>query len=420
MLSTHTPKIFNARIKSTALVANIIHALPEHIISSQSVNLRKKYWAAPLSAADMRKWKIISENTTNDMKLNVQIPDLTDPYQKQILMPADWKKDQYVTVTPVASMGLINELYHRLKEQNLPFRRWTIQPNPLALVNHGEALMMQSGSLRMLRRGVIKNTEPSQWQGTFIKLTAYCQRMNISSGMVSVGFPAITGIGGFIHSLERKINSEIEFAFGLESMEWVSGVPKITLNKSGSSSTSGRTKGNAKVTPVPSYMTDEITGNGHVVLLLRTKGSMEELAAILQNTTRLASGSLFNTTVEIIHNDKAPNINYIQDASSDLNNFASTQNDNLQKALDLYAINGYWKEYQWIQPKEHQYIINQTGYAFLEEPNTKELSRNNYPHAWVEPVFTLINQKPMSESAWWTRESTPAGFFWKGVALNEN
>ncbi|MEW5288586.1 hypothetical protein ABW286_05240 [Erwinia papayae] len=415
MIATHSPKMFNARIKSPAISAKIEGHAPDSMVSSQTTHMRRETWAAPANAADMKKWRETVAKLSCDYALELCLPDITDPQLKQLLVPVDWRNDRYVSVTPVASMGVIHELYHRIYEQNLPHRKWIIQPTPAAIANHGEALLLQRGVVRMLRRGPAKITQGS-WRGDFVQLTAHCEGMNISSGMVAVGFPAIAGIGGFIHSLERKIGQDIEFAFGIKSADWVSGVPKINVHRTSNGSSPGRVKG-GKVTPAPGYSTEEIVANCEIVLLLKTEADPMELRDILVNTHRLAGGRLFNINVSVITDGIPPNASYLIDASSDIERKRKKEGvDSLQAALEMYAMDGSWIDGEWYQPR-NGYTLNQTGYAFLERPVQRMATRGNYPHAWAESIFSLITQGSMTESCWWSKNSNEAGIFWKGNSV---
>ncbi|EFR6141913.1 hypothetical protein HYK36_004300 [Salmonella enterica] len=412
MIATHTPKIFNARIKSAAIVARIEDLVPAGTICSQTTQMRKDLWASPANAADMKKWREAIATLPDNFVPEPCLPDITDPELKQLLVPVDWRNDSYVSVTPVASMGIIHELFKRLYEQNLPFRKWIIQPTPAAMANHGEALLMQGGAVRMLRRGPAKVT-PGNWRGDFVQLTARCEGMNISSGMVAVGFPALTAIGGFIHAIERKVGQDIQFSFGIKSAEWSAGVPKITTNKSPYGSSTGRVKG-GRVYPIPGYSTEEIVASCEIVLLLRTKANPEPLLDILANSHRLAGARLFDVEVSAITDGIPPDASYMLDASRDITHkMHKDRIDSLQAALEMYAMDGGWNDGKWYQPR-NGYTLNQTGYAFLERPVKRKGSRGNYPHVWAESAFSLITQGSMTENCWWSREANRSGVFWKG------
>ncbi|MEL0637628.1 hypothetical protein V6259_12745 [Marinomonas sp. TI.3.20] len=416
MISTHSPKLFNARIDSNALAAEILHPVPNGIICSQTVNIKNRFWSAPKNAADIKKWReIIAELPANHV-MTTSLPAIRDPHLKQVLLPNDnWREDEYVSVSPVASMGVINETYLRLGTQSMPFKKWVIQPTPAALANHGDVMLKQGGIVRLMRRGLVQIKEPNIWKGSFVQLTARCDNMNISSGMMSVGFPAISAIGGFIHSIERKVGIEMEFACGFKSLSWSEGVPRCTLHKTSSQSSIGRMKGRA-IEPKPGYTTEEITATGQIVILIRSsadQNDLKTLVKVLNSSNRLAGGRLFDIDVSIVENGVAPEANYIFDASTDI--VCDTQTDALQASLNMYKLGGEWREgLGWYQ-KGNGYTLNHSGYAYLEEPCEKTNVRNNYHHAWAEAAFSLINQSAMSSKAWWKRESSKAGVFWRNA-----
>jgi hypothetical protein len=222
MIATHAPKMLNARLKQAALRAHIRN--PEgDVVSSATTHLRRQHWACPSNAADMGKVRKEIDDTNLD-ELTPLLPDITDGAVKQILLPlADWRANEYVTTTPVASMGLCHEVAQRLWEKWLPSTRWLLQPVSTSLSNHGEMLMKQGGYLRLLRRAVARIGESPAWRGkeSLIALTGHVERANVASGLVCLGFPAMTAIGGLLHGIERSTNQELDFAFGMRDIQWV-------------------------------------------------------------------------------------------------------------------------------------------------------------------------------------------------------
>lgn len=419
MIATHTPKIFNARLKQQAIRARIINQVPAHLISSQTVNMGRELWAAPQNAAEIKTWREAIQALPEDAPFTPELPGITDTQLKQILVPADdWRDGHYISVSPVASMGVMSEVYRRLRKQSLPHRLWVIQPTPAALANHGEALIMQGGAVRLLRRGPAK-IKPGGWRGDFVQLAARCEKMNISSGMVAVGFPAITAIGGMVHAIERSTGFDIQFAVGLWKSDWVSGVPKLTTHKTSYGPTIGRAKG-GKVAPVPGYSTEEIIANCEIILLMKSDGDLEVIAEVVSKINRIAGGAIFEPRISI-NRDAAPgHASYLIDASADAARLLSKSkaSDPLDAALKMYGLGGKWKESETGERKWHQprngYTANMTGYALLESPTARGGTRGNYPHAWAEPVFSLVTQGSMSDAAWWRRSGSDWGVNWHG------
>jgi len=414
MISTHTPKMFDARIKSDGINAKIQGSVPLSTICSKTTTQRKELWAAPRNAAEMKMWRETLANLPADYTHKASLPNITDPFLKQVLLPLDWRNGSYVSATPLASMGVLHELFKRIGELNLPYKKWVVQPNPAAMANHGEALLLQGGAVRMLRRGPAKITQ-GDWRGDFIQLTARCESMNVSSGMMATGFPAMTAIGGFIHSLERKIGHDIEFAFGMKSASWIHGVRRIAVNRNSTNSSPGGRLG-GKIRPVPGFVVDEMVANCEIVLLLKTKAEPEALQSLLKKAHKLAGGCLFDVDVSAVSNDAPTNASYFVDASADIaRKIRKPGVDNLQAALEMYAADGQWVDDEWLQPR-NGYTLNHTGYALLEKPVNRSGSRDNYPHAWAESTFSLITQGSMTENCWWSRAYDDSGVFWKGSA----
>lgn len=412
MLATHTPKMFNAKIKSPALSARIIGSLSKDYITSQSVSMRREIWAAPSNAADMKKYREKAGRLVDKKNIDVSIPGITDPHLKQILLPLNWENDEYVSVTPVSSMGLSNELYQRLYEMNIPYRQWVVQPTPAAMANHGENIMMQNGIQRMLRRGILR-AEKGEWKGSFIQLQARFESMNVSSGMLALGFPSITAIGGYVHTLERLVKCDIEFAIGFKSCQWIHGLERIVVNKDCYGNTTGRLRGK-KIKASPGYSTEEIKANGELVLLLRAEKNKQLIIDQIAKVNRIAGGSLFDIEVSEVVDDYPAEASYLFDATRAIKSkIAEEKKDSLQAALEFYSENGEWREGNRYWQSGNGCTLNHTGYAFLEEPANREGTRGNYPHAWAEPIHSLINQGTMSDTCWWKRKQVESGVIWE-------
>jgi hypothetical protein len=372
--------------------------------------MRKEFWAAPNNAAEIKKFRELSESFT-ELNFNESLPDIEDTKLKQLLVPINWRNDEYVSVTPVTSMGLSFELFKRLHEANLPFKKWVVQPNVSAMANHGDALLQMFGTIRLLMRSA-KTQEQSEWRGDFVKLEARFEKMNISSGMVAVGFPAITAIGGLVHAIERRTNANIDFAIGFDNLEWVSGVSKNTALKTSTGIKEGRVKGRAGIKPVPSYSTEEIVANGKMVLLLKSDYDLDEIANALKTVHRVAGGQLFDTSISVEINAKPPSYSYLTDASSDM----IDTGDSLQSALSLYGEHGHWENGKYRYKKGGiTFTLNHSGYAFLEQPKQRKNSRNNYPHVWSEAVFSCVKLSSASDDMFWSREVSGELIYWKSL-----
>lgn len=427
MIGTHIPKMFNPVLKQRALRARIIK--PESdVVSSATTRLRRELWACPSDAAQMGKYRALVSSASED-SFEPDIPDVSDPQLKQILVPgANWQGGEYVTTTPLASAGLAHEVYHRLREWNLPSKRWLVQPTPVALSNHGETLLMQAGVVRLLRRGAAKIKGDITWLSDerIVALSGRVERMNIASGLVSIGLPAITSIGGLVHAIERRIGAELDFAIGLiDSPQWVQSA--LHTVSRGSYTTLPRAKEDriragqvyGFVTPQNGYKRDNIQANGRFMLMLRGSGRplnhvrLKMLVNDLSTVTRLAGGSIFDAEVKVIERGmQFASPSFIIDASDELRDLPPGA-DALGAALGAYGRDGMWRsDRSWFQHR-NGYSLSMSGYAWLEEPRERRNCRDNYPHVWSESIFSLVTQGTLTNMAWWRRHVNDGGVRWK-------
>lgn len=416
MIATHSPNMFSGWSRQSAIAANVSVNIPWHIIGSHSTNMRKEFWPAPENTAEMSKWQEAVAALSDDYTADPVLPNIADPQLKQLVIPLDWRNEQYVSISPVASMGVLYEIYNRLAELRLPYWQWVIQRHHSEFAAyHGQALLAQNGTVRLLQRDVSKIPQ-SAWAGNFIQLTARCENVNISSGMVAAGLPAITAIGGLVHSLERSVSNDIDFAFGLKSSVWNGGARRVIDFSAVVDSKMERIARKRALYARSDFIKDEIIGTSEIVLLLKSTAPAHLLTEALSKITRIAGGILFDAEIAIVENGQPPEASYLVDASNAIINNHINAHDPLQAALMHYGMDGEWINEKWHQ-SQNGYTLNHTGYAFLEDPQTREGSKNNYPHAWAEPLFSLITQSNMSDNAWWTRNNLDVGVVWQGSLI---
>lgn len=366
MIGTHAPKLFNSRIQQAAICADIQGEIPKQYICSKNLTQGKKYWALPNSAAYMRIFKEQIEALKG--KPEDVLPDNIAPEIKQLLLPY---QNDYVSVSPVPSCMVLSEVWKRLKEKETTYKHWTIQPTQAAMATHGQILSEQYGRVRMFIRGTKKVDARLAEKDSFVQLEAEIQDLNIASGMVAQGFPAITAIGGLVHMLERETNQKIQFAIGFKKIQHHEGVKKFSRYKSGNIT--------------PALITEEITGNARIVLLLKGY-NLEDIAKALKGIRRFASGRIVDETISIQHNTQPSAASFLNDASDDL----VIATDALDAAIDVY------------KGKDSMHTIIHAGYAFLEEPTLRTDSRQG-KHTWAEPLFASVCLSPFSKQSWWSR-----------------
>lgn len=389
MIGTHTSKLTNPKAQQNALSAEIIGEINPKWICSSTVDLEKKFFACPKNAADISKWKLIAAEANHNKKnnLNYFLPDITDGrFVKQILLPLDDSYENYVNASPVESLGLLREVWIRSKELEISPWRYILEPTPSAYANHGELMLDQAGRLALLMRRIDYTVLKRGAKTTCVALIADITNINIGAGWIGAGFPAITGVGGLVHALERNIGAKIAFAIGFKSLE----CSRYTLG----TNYARKTQKNLITKP---RLISELNGNGQVVLLLHCPGYEKQIAEIVtQQTTRINGGSLHNKVVKIIINQSPPIASYLKDFSSYI--CPTNNTDILTDSLLSY---------------QDGYLINQIGFASLEEPvfGRTAVRSPDYPHSWCEPLHTVLSQSSFDDDCWWHRRNSP-GVFW--------
>lgn len=389
MLATHIPKMLNAQVKQSALVAYIKNS-PRGMLCSKNIGLRQKFFAAPYNASDMRRYKGKGQNIVTPIPESFS--DKLSHKVKQLLLPVE---DSYVSTTPVISAGFLYEIKQRLFEKKIHCQTWVIQQNKAAIANHGEALMLMNGNVSLLQFRSDKRNFLSKWRGNFVQLSGTLVDYNASSGMVSAGLPAITGIGGAVHVLERETGLHIEFALGIQNCNIRNGAQSDTVVKSH--------------VPVNDLITDEVSGNTEFSLLLRCTGgnsditSLKKIATALPKLTRLAGGKIFDTQIKTCINEKPQEMGYITDQSKNM----VTKRDLLDQALDAYKNAHYGVGTSLVQ----------AGFAFLHDPAPNAAARNGYNHAWSEPLYTLVQQQGACDEMFWRRSNVSSCVYWSNDPL---
>lgn len=381
MQATHSSKLINSTAQQDAVCADIIDVLDKRLISSQSVKLTQKYWSCPRNAADIKLYK--------DTPPIVYLPPIQDARAvKQLLIPTDdWHNDSYVAVSPLESLGLLHELYTRLQnaKDNI-HKRFLLEPTIAAWANHGELVVRQKGRLYLLQRGLAQeiNTRNKEQVEPMVCLSFVVQNANVCSGFLAYGHPSICAVGGLVHSIERAVGDDIQFALGLNNV-YFEGQKRYPRFRKSDKQT------------VWSF-TNELTATLDVHLLLKSK-DLEKLYQYLQDNPfkRFAGGSVWDCRISIAN--IAPVANYIIDDTC----YANIKTDILDYALFVHSA----------VPATHH--INCVGYATLELPSHKDNSRENYPHAWAEPLYAVTKQENFSKKAWWTRTFKQNHVIWSAI-----
>lgn len=392
---THSPKILNAQIQQNPICAKIIAELPRYFISSQEVSGRD-VWAMPLNGADMPAAKASLPETFPN-----HLPDFQDGSLKQILLPYF---NSYIAAAPVCSAKVMNVVHNTLSEK--PNKHHNLQSNFAAWTNHGEQIWTQKGRQRLFLTRTRLAQKTFRLPENVVCLKFRCENLNISGGMLSVGAPAITAIGGMVHAWERDFSAEICFAIGLSEMRWTS---LHTLGTNYSRNSVSKQRAKIKI------VSDEIKGNATIYLLLKSKKAKlnDFICRNLQTIHRFAGGTVWD--LEVLENQEISTVFMIEQnekVQSDIEKYALISSANaLQIAAQIYETPETWG---YDHTDRTTYSINHTGYAFLEQPVARGKARNGYLSAWVEPIFSVIALTDTPEkSPFWRRVEVENAVWWE-------
>ncbi|MDO4700692.1 MAG: type I-F CRISPR-associated protein Csy2 [Moraxella sp.] len=385
MLATHSVKLINAKAQQDAVCSQIIDELDKRYLTSQSIEMTKKYWSCPRSSANIKHFK--------DTQPAEHLPNIQDGRAiKQLLIPTqDWRNDNYISITPLESMGLLHELYLRLKDNDsIKFKRFLLEPNVPAWGNHGELMVEQKGRLYLLQRRLANIVSENDTE-EMICVSFMAQGANITSGFVTYGHPAITAIGGLVHTLERAVGDDIKFAIGIRSI-----IPENQKRYNSYNKVKKKTIWG---------ITNELTATLEIRLLLKSDNLPKLQQCLLETPIlRFAGGSIWD--YKVFATDAPPVANYLIDATCDIQ--TDDKRDVLSQALFLHA------------STPSIYSLNQAGYALLETPKERKNSRNSYKHAWAEPIYIMTKQSSFTKKAWWHRHLAENHIIWRGNQGNSN
>lgn len=357
MLATHSVKALNSRMQQSAIRAALTQQLPPETFSSQLIPV--KYFAAPTNAAEIRTFRELAEyensqQTTID-EIGTVLPTIEDGRITQVLLPY---ADDYVSITPVCSLGLMNAVNGAKLERS---HMQAIQPVVAAIGNHGDPVCAFKGYTKLINNWISKEPEESTLESPVVLLTGRCERIVLANGYIASGLPALTAIGGAVHVLERQTGLNIPFAFGIKNRTGFQDAKLGQLNNR-----EHRTNTDTGKKAIFSY---EVTANADIAIALKFESlaDAERLIEACKALQRLAGGHLFDVEARVT--TEIPGYNWYNEIK------------------DPYQCSTFD---QFINVVNEGYSLVQTGFALLEIPTSKKMARLN-PHAWAEPIFHLFS-----------------------------
>lgn len=387
-IATHAVKSLDSRQKQSGLRAELPD-LGEKVFASHL--LKKEYFAAPNNAAllpDARQEAVEANAMQND-EVGDFFPKIEDGRIKQVLLPF---LNDYLSVTPTPSLNVINTLNKYALAIPYLYKQ-CVQPVGAATANHGDPICANRGHIKLVHNWIPKHQQVdlAQFNEPVILITARCENMNVSSSYVATGLPALTAIGGFIHTIERYTEMSLPFAFGIQQL---------------STQTRGRAKRGTATAIVavnkdkPVIFTDEITTNAEIAFAL--KNTDPDLLGMVRNfakqMNRFAGGTLWDINVTLTKS-VADYFWYQSDNDpTPMSNIKVGDEVDYKQILDDETLVTYrnWEAENpifsgFINSLAVNYRLIQSGYALLNEPVLDDMARSESKlHAWAESVFSLI------------------------------
>ena len=387
MIATHNPKTFNPRLKQAPVIARLdADKLPQQMLHSGNT-IGNDLFAAPRNAADMSLARAQAEVG----HFEAHIPDIQDGRIKQLMLP--WR-DDYVAITPLPSGKVMQQVHERARTMQEHPRLWAhmrlIQPVPAAANNHGDPIAAKAGRVLLIEQRtfpVAAQDVDSTYGVHGVLLTADITGLQISSNYVQVGMPAITAIGGAVHVIERETGLSLPFAVSIDPFDrWNDGKMGGRRALDGSA--------------IKDVVLDEITANTRLLLLLECAPRDHEIVKnALQKLTRIAGGTLWNHAVTSI----------TPDAIQPPRRWIMPGTVIPSEGLDMLAA---CVNYRRTEPADR--ALTQAGYAFLHEPRTQAMTRNNGGlHAWAEPMFNMCRLQILDAGGFWRYKQNTAGCWWE-------
>lgn len=392
MVITHSLKYINPLCKDAGVcVPKLEHPFKGHLCSA-TIQPTKIYWGGAINA---RHYKLAVEaaSEANRKKSSPTfVPETVYSNTKQMLIRNI--EHGYINHSPVPSCALLNEINSNISRNYQLCRKIiNIEKIKTAVANHGELGVKTLCRLpHFLANGQVYRSNAINYYETASKLenaiifTGELHDVLLSAGHISVGVPAITGIGGAIEFIEFKTGVEkLEFAFGIRKVSY-----SLTAKK-GSRTAHGTIKSFAKK---PVIVADKITGKLQFCMAVTgiPDDKVDEVTKAILQLTNIAGGMVLN--MKKVNEVSVP-YHFITDYSFTDRNL---RGDILSKIIS------------------ERYYPVQSGYTLLEQPIFREGRRvENYPHAYTEPVFSpirLCTSNKIVDRFFWHNKLHANGMVW--------
>lgn len=376
MLTTHNFRTLNPSVSQTPLCQTLKSNLPKTFISSATISLRRYVWVDGQSA-HISPFELMQAKQANEYYLsNGYLPpefesktELIDPVLNRLSLYVG-KVDQerkYYSISTAPCMGILHEIACREKENpNVLLSKQQVEANPARYFKHGQIIIEHQGVLKsfLLPRIVpMQSTLKTITDKKYAILEFEILQLNVATGLVGIGLPALTMIGMFVSNyLEKEAapNSELHFSVGFKSID----------NRFKSDRYSG------------TLLNENIYRKSHVkayiVISANTEAETESVYQKLNSDFKIAGNVLH--AKKTYFTDEIPSAYWLHGVEKDVEKFIENNPD--KDALDAAF---YLAEQNCLS------VPVATGFALMSNPTpTQHVEHTKHPHAWAETVFKSL------------------------------
>lgn len=386
MLTTHNFRTLNPSVSQTPLCQTLKSELPKTFISSATISLRRYVWVDGQSA-HISPFELMQAKQANEYYLaNGHLPpevesktELIDPVLNRLSLHIGKvnQERKYYSVSTAPCMGILHEISCREKENpNVLLSKQQVEANPERYFKHGQIIMEHQGVLKsfLLPRIVpVQTTETTHTDKKYAVLEFEILQLNVATGLVGIGLPALTMIGMFVSNyLEKEVtpDGELTFSIGFKSID----------NRFKSDRYSGK------------LLNENIYRKSHVkayiVVSAETEEETHNVFQKMNSDFKIAGNTLH--AKKTYFTNEVPMAYWLDGVEQEVEEFIT--NNPGKDALDAAF---------YLAEQNRLTVPVATGFALMSNPTVAHhVEHTKHPHAWAETVFKSLQltYKPFHES----------------------
>lgn len=376
MLTTHNFRTLDPSVAQTPLCQTLKSKLPKTFISSATVKLRRYVWVDGQSA-NISPFELMQAKQANEYYLNngclpedfESKTELIDPVLNRLPLFIGKVNNErhYYSVSTAPCMGILHEISCREKENpNVLLSKQQVEANPDRYFKHGQIIMEHQGVLKSFllpRINPIQNTVTTTANKKYAVLEFEISQLNVATGLIGIGLPALTMIGLFVSNyLEKEVvlNSPLTFAIGFKS-----------IDNRFKSDRHAKALANENV-----YRKSHV--KGYIVVSAETEEETQKVFKKISSEFKIAGNTL--NSKKTYFTNEMPVAYWVHGLEEEIENYII--NNPGKDALDAAF---------YLAEQNRLTVPVATGFALMGTPaKTEHVDQSSYPHAWAETVFKSL------------------------------